>query len=79
MGPAFKEIAADLPFPEGPTYLPDGYGSLIIVEIAAGCISRITPSGRKHIVSKSGGGPNGAALGPDGHLYICNSGGFAWE
>ena len=77
MGPAFTEIAADLGFPEGPIYMADG--SLIIVEIAAGCISRITPDGRKHIVSKPGGGPNGAAFGPDGHLYICNSGGFAWE
>ena len=23
-----------------------------------------------------GGGPNGAALGPDGRVYVCNNGGF---
>ena len=77
MEPELTEIASGLAFPEGPIYLADG--SLIIVEIAAGCVSRITPDGRKQIVAKPGGGPNGAALGPDGHLYICNSGGFAWE
>jgi hypothetical protein len=26
-----------------------------------------------------GGGPNGAALGPDGHCYVCNNGGFSWR
>jgi gluconolactonase len=77
MEPVLTEIAADLAFPEGPIYLPDG--SLIIVEIAAGCVSRISPSGKKQIVARTGGGPNGAAFGPDGQLYICNSGGFAWE
>jgi gluconolactonase len=77
MEPALTELASGLEFPEGPIYLADG--SLIIVEIAAGCVSRIMPNGRKHIVAKPGGGPNGAALGPDGLLYICNSGGFAWE
>lgn len=25
------------------------------------------------------GGPNGAALGPDGLCYVCNNGGFAWH
>ncbi len=25
------------------------------------------------------GSPNGLAIGPDGALYICNSGGFSWE
>jgi gluconolactonase len=24
------------------------------------------------------GGPNGAALGPDGKIYVCNTGGFGW-
>jgi gluconolactonase len=69
-------LAAGLSFPEGPVWMPDG--SLIIVEIAAGCVSRIAPDGRRHVIATPGGSPNGAALGPDGHLYICNSGGFAW-
>ncbi len=35
--------------------------------------------GRKSIIATPGGGPNGAAFGPDGHLYICNNGGFSWK
>jgi len=74
---AFSIMAAGLSFPEGPVLMPDG--SVIIVELAAGCVSRITPEGRREVIATPGGSPNGAALGPDGHLYICNSGGFAWQ
>lgn len=74
---AISEVASGLAFPEGPVWMPDG--SLIIVELAAGCVSRISPSGRRYVIAKPGGSPNGAALGPDGFLYVCNSGGFAWE
>ena len=56
--------------------MPDG--SVIVVEIAAGEITRIQPDGRKERVALTGGGPNGAAIGPDGALYICNNGGSAW-
>ena len=70
------EIATGLAFPEGPVMLPDG--SLIVVEIANGCITRIGRNGRKTVVATPGGGPNGAAFGPDGLLYVCNNGGFAW-
>ncbi len=76
MLPALTEIAFDLGFPEGPVMLPDG--SILVVEIAKGCVSSIDPKGHKTIVATPGGGPNGAAFGPDGYLYICNSGGFAW-
>ena len=31
------------------------------------------------VVAELGGGPNGAALGPDGHCYVCNNGGFSWR
>jgi gluconolactonase len=30
-------------------------------------------------VADLGGGPNGAALGPDGAVYVCNNGGFRWH
>jgi gluconolactonase len=30
-------------------------------------------------VAELGGGPNGAAIGPDGACYICNNGGFIWH
>jgi len=77
MLPALTEIASGLLFPEGPIWLPDG--SLIIVELAAGTVSRITLDGKKHVIATPGGSPNGAAMGPDGLLYVCNSGGFSWE
>ncbi len=39
-------------------------------------MTRITSDGRKTIVAETGGGPNGAAFGPDGRLYVCNNGGI---
>lgn len=69
-------VAIGLSFPEGPVWMPDG--SVIIVEIAAGCVSRIGPDGRRHVIVAPAGSSNGAAIDTDGHLYICNSGGFAW-
>ncbi|HEY4942560.1 MAG TPA: SMP-30/gluconolactonase/LRE family protein [Rhizomicrobium sp.] len=67
-----KEITADLKFPEGPVAMDDG--SVIVVEIWSGEITRVKADGSKHTVAKPGGGPNGAAIGPDGHLYVCNNG-----
>jgi gluconolactonase len=69
-------LADDLWFPEGPVWMPDG--SIVLVEIRRGTLTRVMPDGRKHIIAQLGGGPNGAALGPDGKFYVCNNGGFAW-
>jgi len=72
------ELVADgLRFPEGPVVMPDG--SIILVEIAAGRITRVRPDGSKETVAEPGGGPNGLAIGPDGKLYVCNNGGFEWQ
>ncbi len=73
---ALKEIAGGLRFPEGPVALPGG--DVLVCEIAAGRITRIAPDGRKSVAAETGGGPNGAALGPDGRLWICNNGGMEW-
>jgi gluconolactonase len=66
-------IAEDLWFPEGPVWLGDG--SLLVVEIRRQTLTRIWLDGRKQIVANLGGGPNGAAIGPDGFCYVANSGG----
>lgn len=72
------ELVTDgLRFPEGPVAMPDG--SVILVEIGAGQLTRIAPDGTKDVIAKPGGGPNGAALGPDGKIYVCNNGGFEWN
>ncbi|MEE2915553.1 MAG: SMP-30/gluconolactonase/LRE family protein [Pseudomonadota bacterium] len=72
----FELVADGLRFPEGPVVMPDG--SIILVEIASGKLTRIRPDGSKQTVAEPGGGPNGLALGPDGMLYCCNNGGFDW-
>lgn len=69
-------IASGLRFPEGPVAMEDG--SVILVEIEAGCITRVKPDGTTQTVAEPGGGPNGLAMGPDGKLYCCNNGGFDW-
>lgn len=72
----FTILAEGLAFPEGPVMLDDG--SVIVVEIAAGRVSRVRRDGSVQVIATPGGGPNGAAIGPDGALYVCNNGGFAW-
>lgn len=69
-------LAEGLDFPEGPVVMPDG--SVIVTEIRSGTVRRIWGAGRTEIVATPGGGPNGAAIGPDGALYICNNGGIDW-
>ena len=73
----FRVVAKGLKFPEGPICMNDG--TIILVEIARGTLSRIMPSGEINVIANLGGGPNGAAIGPDGFCYVCNNGGFEWE
>ncbi len=73
----FEVFAEGLQFPEGPIAMDDG--SIILVEIARGTLSRVTPDGKISVIADLGGGPNGAAIGPDGAVYVCNNGGFAWH
>jgi len=70
----FKLLAFGLGYPEGPVYQSDG--SVLLVEIKAGTLTRIAPNGSRQIVANLGGGPNGAAIGPDGSVYVCNDGGM---
>ena len=67
-------IASGLSFPEGPIALADG--SVLVVEIEGQTLARITKDGAIDRLATLQGGPNGAALGPDGYVYIANSGGW---
>lgn len=69
---SFDVLAEGLQFPEGPIAMPDG--SVILVEIARGTLSRVW-NGRVEVICDLGGGPNGAALGPDGAVWVTNNGG----
>ena len=71
------EVASGLRFPEGPIAMPDG--SIILVEIERQTLSRVSPSGEVSVIAELGGGPNGAAIGPDGRCYVCNNGGAEWH
>ena len=72
-----REMAKGLRFPEGPIAMDDG--SVLLVEIERGTLSRVDAKGKVEVVAQTGGGPNGAAMGPDGKCYICNNGGFLWH
>jgi gluconolactonase len=71
-----EEVCRGLMFPEGPIAMDDG--SVILVEIERKTLSRVSADGKISVVAECGGGPNGAAIGPDGRVYICNNGGFTW-
>lgn len=68
-----RVVASGLRFPEGPIALDDG--SLLVTEIATGTLVRVSDAGTVDRIADLGGGPNGAAIGPDGAVYVCNNGG----
>jgi gluconolactonase len=72
-----REIATGLQFPEGPIAMPDG--TVLLTEIRRGTLSRVGTDGKVEVVADLGGGPNGAAIGPDGACYVVNNGGFLWS
>src|SRR5262245_51738040 len=71
-----RHITSGLKFPEGPIAMNDG--SVVLVEIQSGHLTRVSPDGTITRIAETKGGPNGAAVGPDGKVYVCNNGGFEW-
>lgn len=70
---AITDIADGLKFPEGPIAMADG--TVILVEMFGPRLTRVHPDGRTETIAEIPGGPNGAAIGPDGAVYLCNNGG----
>jgi gluconolactonase len=70
-------VAESLAFPEGPVAMRDG--SVLVAEIGGGSVARVDADGTVERIAMVRGGPNGAAIGPDGALYVCNNGGFRNE
>ncbi|MGE0388331.1 MAG: SMP-30/gluconolactonase/LRE family protein [Gammaproteobacteria bacterium] len=69
-----RTLATGLQLPEGPIGMSDG--TFLVCEVLGGCVSRIHADGRREVLARPGGGPNGAAIGPDGRVYVCNNGGI---
>jgi gluconolactonase len=69
----FATVSGGMGLIEGPVAMKDG--SVLLVSQSPDQLIRVRPSGAQEVVAELGGGPNGAAIGPDGAAYICNNGG----
>jgi len=69
-------VAEGLRFPEGPIALADE--RVLVVEIEGMTLTAVLPNGQSEVIAELNGGPNGAAVGPDGWVYVCNSGGWLY-
>ena len=69
-----KELASGLGWPEGPAILDDG--RVVFVETFQGRISVWDTDHGYQLFCDTAGGPNAAALGSDGLVYITQNGGI---
>jgi gluconolactonase len=67
-------LATGLGFPEGPVWL--GPRRVAFTQIRGQCVS-LWDDGAVSLIARTGGGANGATLGPDGALYVANNGGLS--
>jgi gluconolactonase len=67
-------LAEGLAFPEGPIAV--GGGEVVFTQIRGQCLS-LYSAGKVTTIAHTGGGANGATLGPDGAFYVANNGGLS--
>jgi gluconolactonase len=72
--PTSQVLATNLDFPEGPVWL--GPERVAFTQIRGQCVS-LWERGHVTRIAHTGGGANGATLGPDGALYVANNGGLS--
>ena len=67
-------FATEVGAPEGPVALSDG--SLYVTEMSASTlqITRLFPDGRRRVIRRTGGRPNGLAVDGDGNLWVAEAG-----
>ena len=59
--------------PEGPISLPDGGMYITEMSAATSCVTRLDPRGRRTVLRKTGGRPNGLAIDGDGNIWIAEA------
>ena len=66
-----NHFAINVGAPEGPIALSDG--SMYVTEMSSACVTKLDPEGRRSVVTKTGGRPNGLALDGDGNIWIAEA------
>lgn len=72
-----RVVGAGLKFPEGPVVEEDG--SVLVCEVEGGALVRVTPDGTRGVLAQLPSGANGAAIGPDGAVYVATNGSFVFD
>lgn len=70
---ATTQFATSIGAPEGPISLADG--SMYVTEMtsATACVTWLDPEGRRSVVRKTGGRPNGLAVDGDGNIWVAEA------